>query len=455
MMSYKVLHVGKVKMSGVGGMANHLEKREKVRTNEDIDLERSAENYAIDGMTADHLAERVARVRRNSVKRKVRPDAVGLDDVIVGASHDWMMSASKDERDAYFHDSLHWLQKRYGAENVMYAVVHMDETTPHMHVGVVPIRDGCLSSKKVFDKREIGKLHDDFTRDVASRYGLERGGDRGGTSLETSALKEKTKQDAAMGAVAAETMKKTAHEARFKPTWFGLSKDRDKVEMPTKAFKIVTKGAAANAELAAQTAAAMVAKQAAETRAKVAEERAKRAERIVKEQEAALRSARAFLDAPEDVRREVETMRREEITYQQNVQRLCVRTFLQMRRDFAGTVAAMSSRLDGIGIKGAKAQRAYVAACLSEARKQGKAAFRRTKAGGWEPRSKDWTPPQTSGGGGGGGSSWQAPPKDCNFLAKLADPNAVPIAGKLGEVPWDELTPSEKAEKQFWEDMNI
>ena len=118
-MSYKVLHVGKCKMSGVGALANHMMKRDKVRTNDDIDLERSVENYAIDGMTAEHLEERVHARVRESVRRKVRPDAVGLDDIIIGASHSWMMEHSKQERDEYFRMSLEWARKRYGANNVM------------------------------------------------------------------------------------------------------------------------------------------------------------------------------------------------------------------------------------------------------------------------------------------------------------------------------------------------
>jgi hypothetical protein len=35
----------------------------------------------------------------------------------------------------------------YGKQNIAYATVHNDEQTPHMHLGVVPMRDGKLQGK--------------------------------------------------------------------------------------------------------------------------------------------------------------------------------------------------------------------------------------------------------------------------------------------------------------------
>ena len=49
-----------------------------------------------------------------------------------------MQGKPKSEQDAYFRDSLEWLKQRHGAENVVYAGIHRDETTPHMYAYVVP-----------------------------------------------------------------------------------------------------------------------------------------------------------------------------------------------------------------------------------------------------------------------------------------------------------------------------
>ena len=44
--------------------------------------------------------------------------------------------------DAWCKDSCGWLQKTFGKENVVSAVLHLDEKTPHIHATVVPIVRG-------------------------------------------------------------------------------------------------------------------------------------------------------------------------------------------------------------------------------------------------------------------------------------------------------------------------
>ena len=44
------------------------------------------------------------------------------------------------------------------ARTISLMSVHLDESTPHMHMGVVPFQDGKLSSKAMFDKEELKKF---------------------------------------------------------------------------------------------------------------------------------------------------------------------------------------------------------------------------------------------------------------------------------------------------------
>ena len=41
--------------------------------------------------------------------------------------------------DEWCQDNLDWLRKTYGTDNVVSAVLHMDEETPHIHATIVPI----------------------------------------------------------------------------------------------------------------------------------------------------------------------------------------------------------------------------------------------------------------------------------------------------------------------------
>lgn len=76
----------------------------------------------------------------------------------------------------FFEDTVKWFADRYGSDRILNATVHMDEHTPHLHLGIVPItEDGKLSAKTLFTKTELKSIQTEFARDVGSKYGLERG----------------------------------------------------------------------------------------------------------------------------------------------------------------------------------------------------------------------------------------------------------------------------------------
>src|SRR5699024_12554621 len=72
--------------------------------------------------------------------------------------------------------------------------VHNDEQTPHMHLGVVPMRDGKLQGKNVFNRQELLWLQDKFPEHM-KKQGFElkrgeRGSDR--KHIETAKFKKQT-----------------------------------------------------------------------------------------------------------------------------------------------------------------------------------------------------------------------------------------------------------------------
>lgn len=176
-MAFQQIIAGKVKLNGIGGIRRHHQERERVKTNPNIDLSRSHLNYCIEGLTPDHLVSRVnSRIKQLNLKKHPRSDAVGLEDIIVGASSDFMLNIDNEQREKYFSDALHFFQNRYGKENVMYCQCHLDESNPHIHVGIVPITpDGRLSAKSLFSPKTLEQLQTDFHLAVSSHYGLERG----------------------------------------------------------------------------------------------------------------------------------------------------------------------------------------------------------------------------------------------------------------------------------------
>src|SRR5699024_12289163 len=78
----------------------------------------------------------------------------------------------------FFEYAKEFLEQEYGKDSLLYATVHMDEKTPHMHYGFVPITDdGRLSAKEVVgNKKALTAYQDRFNEHVKQRgYDLERG----------------------------------------------------------------------------------------------------------------------------------------------------------------------------------------------------------------------------------------------------------------------------------------
>lgn len=173
---YAVVHMMKIKSGAVGGIQSHNNREHEPKTNPDVDMSRSEDNY--DLIPCDNykrsIKEKLSKLVESS--RAVRKDAVVVCNFIVTSDNETMDALGADRQREFFQDSVKWFSDRYGADRVLNATVHMDETTPHLHIGVMPItQDGRLSAKAIFTKTEMKAIQTEFARDVGEKYGLERG----------------------------------------------------------------------------------------------------------------------------------------------------------------------------------------------------------------------------------------------------------------------------------------
>lgn len=173
---FAVVHMMKIKSGAVGGIQSHNNREHEPKTNPDVDMLRSHENY--DLVPCDNYRRAIKEKMSDLVEtgRAVRKDAVVVCNFIVTSDSDTMEALGADRQRAFFEDAVKWFSDRYGADRVLNATVHMDENTPHLHIGVMPItQDGRLSAKSIFTKTEMKAIQTEFARDVGARYGLERG----------------------------------------------------------------------------------------------------------------------------------------------------------------------------------------------------------------------------------------------------------------------------------------
>lgn len=106
---------------------------------------------------------------------KTRSNSVVALDAIYTASGDFFKGKSNEENDQFFRDCLEFHQRKFG--HVISAVIHYDETTPHLHILSVPLtQDGRLSAREIVGNRaNLSRMQTEFFEQVGKEYGLERG----------------------------------------------------------------------------------------------------------------------------------------------------------------------------------------------------------------------------------------------------------------------------------------
>lgn len=106
---------------------------------------------------------------------KARSNSVLALDTIYTASPNFFQGKTNQQNDDFFKDCLQFHQEHFG--HIISAVIHYDETTPHLHVISVPLtKDGRLSARDVIgNKAKMTKTQDQFFEQVGRGYGLGRG----------------------------------------------------------------------------------------------------------------------------------------------------------------------------------------------------------------------------------------------------------------------------------------
>ena len=144
-------------------------------TNPQIDSERTRNNYRFTPYFGKTYTEFI-NGRIKELGLSPRKDAVVMNSFVLGSDKIFFDGLAKVEQYNFFSDCYKFFAERYGAENIIAAVVHNDETTPHMHLNLIPITpDGRLCSKQLFDKPQLQQLQTDFYESVGKRWGLQRG----------------------------------------------------------------------------------------------------------------------------------------------------------------------------------------------------------------------------------------------------------------------------------------
>lgn len=177
-MSYLVCHFGKYKSGNVFGLQKHNQRENENYSNKDIDKAKIALNYDLINQGNINYSKKIKTIidANRASQRAIRKDATVYCECIVSSDSSFFERLTEDKQKKFFEVALDYLKDKIGAEFFVSANVHFDETTPHMHVGFVPIIENSLSAKKLIDRKFLREVQDQLPSHLKSHgFEIERG----------------------------------------------------------------------------------------------------------------------------------------------------------------------------------------------------------------------------------------------------------------------------------------
>lgn len=169
-MPYAIIRFAKVKsLAAVSAMSGHWH-RTRPTPNADP-AKRGSNSVQVGSGNVE------ADVRAGLAGLSPRKNAVLAMEAILTTSPEFFETASAADKKKWLSDSITWLKTTYG-KNLVSAVLHLDETTPHLHAVILPIdQRGRLNAREMFNRehlRHVQQSYPSSLKDLGLQRGIER-----------------------------------------------------------------------------------------------------------------------------------------------------------------------------------------------------------------------------------------------------------------------------------------
>lgn len=156
-MGYAVVHLSKA--SGTdSGTSGHIERTIHPKNADETKTHLNRELIQFPDGVKNRTEAIQHRLDTADLNRKIGKNQVrAIRVLLTGSPLDMKRIEQNGRLDEWCDDNLKWLYKTYGKENIVSAVLHMDETTPHIHATLVPIVKGERRKAKTEQEQPTGK----------------------------------------------------------------------------------------------------------------------------------------------------------------------------------------------------------------------------------------------------------------------------------------------------------
>ena len=141
-MSYTVLHLEKAKGND-SAMSAHIERTIHPKNADASRSHLNKELIVYPESVKNRTSAIQYRLDNAHLKRKIGTNQVRAIRVLLSGTHEVMKTIEENKQlNNWCNDNLNWIKETFGEENLVSAVLHMDEKTPHIHATVIPIVSG-------------------------------------------------------------------------------------------------------------------------------------------------------------------------------------------------------------------------------------------------------------------------------------------------------------------------
>ena len=140
-MSYAIVRNEKLTRRKAQGICVHNDRKAKNHTNKEIDSERTNLNYYFKKNKLNYVKEFDKLKKGNDLKGNIRINSIIMCEMLFTSDSNFFEKIGEKETKRYFEESFKFIcnYKDLGEENILSAVVHLDEGVPHMHLVYVPV----------------------------------------------------------------------------------------------------------------------------------------------------------------------------------------------------------------------------------------------------------------------------------------------------------------------------
>ena len=141
-MSYAIIRNQKYTKEQMIKLCPHNERYKQNYSNKNIDISKTYNNYHLKKPLENNYFKEFKRLKeQNNLKGQLHKNSIYACEMVITSDNNFFKEIGAEETKRYFKTAYNFVcnYKNLGEENIISAVVHLDEETPHLHITFIPV----------------------------------------------------------------------------------------------------------------------------------------------------------------------------------------------------------------------------------------------------------------------------------------------------------------------------